>query len=141
MVAADINEDGKLDVLISNLASLYGPSSPGQIVMSPGKGDGTFGDPIYITTPNISFNFAVLDANGDGHLDLAVAETASDDVAILQGDGTGNFRLTGSFAVGHDPFGIAAGDFNRDGKPDLAVANVTSLSRIGSVTILTNVTK
>ncbi len=100
MIAQDINEDGNLDVLISNLNSLYGQSSPGQIVMFPGNGDGTFGDAVLITTPSISSIFAVLDGNGDGHLDLVVAEGASDDVAILQGDGTGNFRLTGSFATG-----------------------------------------
>jgi hypothetical protein len=72
------------------------------------------------------------DFNGDGHLDLAVANTYSGTVSILLGDGTGNFTLTATITVGYYPYSIAVGDFNGDGNLDLAVANYAS----GTVSIL-----
>ncbi|MFN0123177.1 MAG: FG-GAP repeat domain-containing protein, partial [Blastocatellia bacterium] len=69
---------------------------------------------------------AVGDLNGDGKLDLAVANAnISDNVSILLGDGAGGFvpATPPTVATGNDPFGIVAADFNRDGKLDLATAN------------------
>ena len=64
------------------------------------------------------------DFNGDGKLDLAVANYGSNNVTILLGNGNGTFTLTASpAAAGSGPDAIAVGDFNRDGKLDLAVAN------------------
>jgi hypothetical protein len=69
------------------------------------------------------FSVAVGDFNGDGKLDLAVANEGSDTVSILLGDGRGNFSLISSPATGVEPRSVAVGDFNKDGKLDLAVAN------------------
>jgi FG-GAP-like repeat/Abnormal spindle-like microcephaly-assoc'd, ASPM-SPD-2-Hydin/Protein of unknown function (DUF1573)/FG-GAP repeat len=66
---------------------------------------------------------AVGDFNGDGKLDLAVANGGSSTVSILLGDGTGNLTMASSAAVGKWPISVAVGDFNGDGKLDLAVAN------------------
>ncbi|HEY9401463.1 MAG TPA: Calx-beta domain-containing protein [Pyrinomonadaceae bacterium] len=66
------------------------------------------------------------DFNGDGHLDLAVANRQSDDVSILLGDGANNFSSPTNYTVGMDPFSISAGDFNGDGKADLVTTNYTS---------------
>jgi hypothetical protein len=65
------------------------------------------------------------DLNGDGNLDIAVANNDSEDVTILLGDGRGHFRpAAGSpFAAGHAPNDLAVGDFNGDHKPDLAIVN------------------
>ena len=68
---------------------------------------------------------AIADLNGDGNLDIAVANKDSEDVTILLGDGRGHFRpAPGSpFSAGHCPNDIAVGDFNGDQKPDLAIVN------------------
>ncbi len=63
------------------------------------------------------------DFNGDGKLDLATANTTSNTVSVLLGNGDGTFAAASTFAVGSDPFNLVAGDFNNDGKLDLAVAN------------------
>ena len=63
------------------------------------------------------------DFNGDGKLDLAVANYNSATVSILLGTGTGSFGAKTDFGTGSIPSSVAVGDFNGDGKLDLAVAN------------------
>ena len=76
---------------------------------------------------------AVGDFNGDGRTDLAVANSGSNTVTILLGNGDGTFTATAvSPATGKLPVSVAVGDFNGDGKADLAVANQGS----NTVTIL-----
>jgi hypothetical protein len=67
----------------------------------------------------------IADFNGDGKVDLAVANSGDKNVAILLGDGAGGFKpAAGSpFAAGNDPNDVAVGDVNNDGKLDLAFAN------------------
>jgi hypothetical protein len=81
-----------------------------------------------------TFAIAMADFNGDGHLDLAVANAANANVTILFGTGSGTFAhlLTNPIPTGNGPFSLAAGDFNNDGHPDLAVANLAD----NTVTIL-----
>jgi hypothetical protein len=69
---------------------------------------------------------AIADLNGDGKLDLAVAECGSNVVTILLGKGDGSFQAGASYPVGMCPASVASGDFNRDGKLDLAVTNIDS---------------
>ena len=66
---------------------------------------------------------AVADFNGDGKHDLATANSFSDNVSVLLGNGDGTFQAAANFAAGNGPWSVAVGDFNGDGKPDLAVAN------------------
>ncbi len=66
------------------------------------------------------------DFNSDGKLDLAIGNTASNDVSILLGNGDGTFQLLGPYGTGDYPYSVAVGDFNGDGKLDLVVANQLS---------------
>jgi len=68
------------------------------------------------------------DFNGDGRLDLAVANQASNTVSILLGNANGTFQPAQNFATGAGPHSLAVGDFNRDGKLDLVTANSYDLS-------------
>ena len=67
---------------------------------------------------------AVRDFNGDGIPDVAAANANSSSIAILLGDGSGNFSLAGTYdSGGSSPVSLAMGDFNGDGNLDLAVAD------------------
>jgi hypothetical protein len=63
------------------------------------------------------------DFNGDGKLDLAVANDLGNNVSVLLGTGTGSFGTATNFTVGSNPRSVTVGDFNGDGKLDLAVAS------------------
>jgi hypothetical protein len=74
---------------------------------------------------------AVGDFNGDGKVDLAVANS-DNTVSVLLGNGDGTYQTQVTYAVGSGPYAIAVGDFNGDGKLDLAVANAYD----GTVSVL-----
>lgn len=62
------------------------------------------------------------DFNGDGRIDLAVADTDAGTVTILQGSGSGSFQIKGNaYPVDGAPISIAVTDFNSDGRLDLAL--------------------
>jgi FG-GAP-like repeat len=122
IAAADLNGDGKLDLAITN----YEDAS---VTILLGNGDGTFtpasGSPI--TVGNSPDAIAVGDLNGDGKLDLAIANYGGNTLTILLGNGDGTFTsASGSpFPVGVGPSSIAVGDFNGSGRLGLAITNLT----------------
>src|SRR5713101_3856278 len=50
---------------------------------------------------------AVGDFNGDGRLDLAVANAGSDTVSVLLGNGDGSFQPARNFPTGSNPQSVA----------------------------------
>ena len=66
-----------------------------------------------------------VDLDGDGDMDLVVANELSDNISILINDGTGSFPSITHVDLppGSRPADVTAGDFNGDGQIDLAVAN------------------
>ena len=92
VVAADLDGDGKLDLAVCDLGS------GGQVYVLIGNGDGTLNPPdIFHMFPVGNGPFGVgpqsmcsADLDGDGDIDLAVADDASGGyVAILKNDGNG----------------------------------------------------
>ncbi len=65
------------------------------------------------------------DFNGDGKIDVAIANSGDATVTILLHDGNGRFRPSAGspFPAGPHPNDIAVADLNHDGKLDLAFAN------------------
>jgi hypothetical protein len=69
---------------------------------------------------------AIGDLNGDGRLDLAVANLYSSTVSVLLGTGGGGFGARTDFVTGTSPYSAAIGDLNGDGRPDLVAVNASS---------------
>ena len=70
------------------------------------------------------------DFDGDGDVDLVIANFDSNNVSVLLNDGTGNFGSAINFAVTGSASSVAVGDFNEDGDLDLAVANYDLKSNV-----------
>lgn len=68
------------------------------------------------------------DFTHDAKLDLVVANSYSDTVTVLKGNGKGGFRRVGSYATGDEPSVVVGGDVNQDGQLDLVVSNWSSAS-------------
>jgi hypothetical protein len=74
------------------------------------------------------------DLDGDGDLDLAVANRGSNTVSILKNNGDGTFQSKVDYAVGSYPAWVFCADLDGDGDLDLAVPNAHS----NTVSILKN---
>ena len=122
VVTGDFNGDGNLDFAVAN-------KTDNTINVWLGNGSGTTftaaaGSPFTTAAGTAPAAMAAADFNGDGHLDLAVAESGKKRVDIFKGNGDGTFTLqAGTLATGTTPVAIVAGDFNADGHIDLAVTN------------------
>jgi hypothetical protein len=150
---ADVNRDGKPDVVVAN-SSTSSTVDNGNVGVLLGKGDGTFQTTVaYGSGAFGAASVAVADVNGDGKLDLVVANCSATSssctggggtVGVLLGNGNGTFQTAVTYGPGgHTPFGVAVGDVNGDGKPDIVAANCFSSScgaANGSVGVLINST-
>jgi FG-GAP-like repeat/Thrombospondin type 3 repeat len=133
VAAADFDGDGRVDLAIADAGRHYiGVEGPSGVSILRGHGDGTFELPVrYGARPatdvrSTPFSLAVADLDGDGRLDLAVADIYYSDVSVLKGDGAGGFSLAGQRTTGLTPVVVAAGDVNQDGHIDLMTANEDS---------------
>src|SRR5208282_3535341 len=96
-----------------------------------------FSDPVSYKSGGKNPNsVAVGDFNGDGRLDIAVANSSTNNVGVLLGNGDGTFQTPRSYDAGDTPYAIRVGDFNGDGKLDIAVTNVSYSGASPSVSIL-----
>jgi hypothetical protein len=79
------------------------------------------------------------DLNGDGRIDLAVADSTAKDVEIFLGNGDGTFSAGPVLPVTAAPVSLVTGDFNGDGHTDLAVGGSPGTLNAGTtVTVFLN---
>jgi hypothetical protein len=127
VAVADVNGDGKPDIVVANGNESNGDGSVGVLL---GKGDGTF-KPVVTYASGAAFSdFVVIaDVNGDGKPDIVVVNTGGGNngdgsVGILLGKGDGTFQPAVIYdSGGQGPDSVAVADVNLDGKPDILVAN------------------
>ncbi len=121
IAVGDFNGDGFLDIASITKENPGSAGGPGALSIFPGKGDGTFGVPV--TTNIAASSMTTGDVNGDGRLDIALADFYGQDAIVLIGKGDGTFQAPLSYPVAGYPTQVVLGDFNGDGKPDLALAD------------------
>jgi hypothetical protein len=130
---ADVNGDGKPDIVVTNA----NPNSNTVGVLL-GNGDGTFQPAVTYGSGGFEpVSVVIADVNGDGYLDLVVANncqsvdsifwgdcTGSGVVGVLLGNGDGTFQAAVPYGSGGwEAYSVSVADLNGDGNPDIAVAN------------------
>jgi hypothetical protein len=125
----DFNNDGNLDIATAN-------TTANNVTVLLGNGSGGFsaatGSPF--GTANTPMSIAIGDMDGSGNLDIVTADSASDQVSVLLGNGSGGFGAASNISVGAGthPAGVALGAFTTGGK----LAIVTANAKTNNVTIL-----
>jgi len=135
---ADVNGDGKADLVASNYYS-------GDMTILLGNGDGTVNVPTagYSTGGYPIYPALLADFNGDGFVDIVVPDDEFS-FSYLRGYGDGTFRSAvnyyGATTNYTESYGVANGDFNGDGHPDVVIANYCSgcTTPVGITVFLSN---
>ncbi|MBL7859709.1 MAG: VCBS repeat-containing protein [Cyclobacteriaceae bacterium] len=133
---ADADIDGKSDILVSNgnsatFSALRNVSTSGSIIAS------SFSTKVDFTTAVSPNSVEYGDLDGDGKLDMVVANATSNSISLYRNVSTPGAITTGSFAAKVDfstslsnPRNLAIRDFDGDGKPDIAVSNGNSANAV-----------
>ncbi|WP_437605734.1 FG-GAP-like repeat-containing protein [Sorangium sp. So ce834] len=118
VAVADVNGDGKLDLVSANFNS-------SNLSVWLGNGDGTFQSVLlYASGGTGTGAVAVGDLNGDGKPDIAAAHQNSADVTLLLGNGDGTFQAPVVHPVGGGfLLDVAIADLNGDLRPDIATTS------------------
>ena len=152
VVLADVDGDGKLDAIVatSNCPDFDCTDAPGSVGILRGNGDGTFQSAVSFSSLGLAPDaIAAKDLNGDGKVDIVVANQCSADgctdrsstLVVFLGNGDGTFQSGTTYdGGGYLPSSVAVVDINGDGKLDLVTTTQCgadpACQRSGNVGIL-----
>src|SRR6266849_3573134 len=106
IAVGDFNGDGKLDIVTANYGIDLEFSNTVSVLL--GNGDGTFQRHVEYTAGNFPKSVAIGDFNGDGKLDIVVANYESNlkQVNVLLGNGDGTFGPPVAYGAGQLPVSV-----------------------------------
>jgi hypothetical protein len=119
--AADVDRDGFLDLLIVNEIS-----ADLRIFMNRGDGTGafdTFTEDGIVPLGQRASPSDTTDFDGDGIVDLVVANLDANSVSIVLGNGDGTLTKSQDLPVSGEPRGVAVADIDGDGDADVVNTN------------------
>ncbi len=119
--AADLNGGGNLDLAVSEFKG-------NRIKILHGTPFGNFSTPPAGKAARLASGggpqeLVLKDFEGDGNIDIAVADSTANSISVFLGRGDGTFRAAKRFRGGSFPAALASGDFDRNGLPDLATGD------------------
>jgi len=131
--AADFDGDGDQDLAFAN-TGLPGDGGPGGDGEQPGgawialnNGDATFDNEVLQIAPlAVGWSVATADLNGNGNLDVVLADTFTGAAVVAINQGDAGLADPISYLAGQQSTSVAAGDLDGNGDLDLAVANAAT---------------
>jgi hypothetical protein len=124
----DVTGDGFPDLVGSQDLSRKGP-----LLVQVNDGTGHFGAPISSSLPFPGYQIAPGDFDGDGDVDLAIAQTGHQSVIVFN-DGTGRFSNPQTLSTPFDVQSLATADLDGDGIPDVFTGCADCLDQQGNGT-------
>ncbi|WP_324678981.1 FG-GAP-like repeat-containing protein [Hymenobacter sp. GOD-10R] len=124
LVLGDVDSDGDLD-FIANGYTTGRTVTPGQVRIGFNDGTGTFVPAAPILVGLFSQDVSAGDLDGDGDLDLAVANRGSNTVSFLLNNGTGAFTSGGEIGL-VDANSVSLNDVDGDGDLDLLAGSLST---------------
>ncbi|CAF3938924.1 unnamed protein product [Rotaria sp. Silwood1] len=119
VATGDFNSDNQSDIVVSN-------SETDNILIFLGYGNGSFEIGLTYSTGVLSrpYTVAIADLNNDNILDIAIANSGTNNIFLLYGYGNRNFGNESSYTLnyGYRPYSITLKDLNHDGWIDIAIA-------------------
>lgn len=112
--AGDFNRDGFPDVAFTQADN---------VLVAYGNGDFTFTSPVVYGIGGNLRDCLAQDMNGDGYIDVVVANASTASIYVLNGKSDGTFSISDPYFSGGNTSSIAATDYDRDGVLDIAAAN------------------
>ncbi|WP_193771168.1 DUF4347 domain-containing protein, partial [Candidatus Magnetaquicoccus inordinatus] len=132
-IGKDVNGDGKLDILVSNITSQ-------SVSVLLNKGDGTFAASVEYPVAGGAFVIISEDFNGDNKADILTGNLGENPISLLLNNGDGTFTsatINAAFPVlatadsSIEAISIAGSvrclDYNKDGKLDILYSSVVSV--------------
>jgi hypothetical protein len=113
--ALDLDKDGRVDLALTGSNG----QSNGVVAIRLGNANGTFRTAVAYDVGQTPVSIAAADLDGDGLLDLAVANQSTSTLSVLLGKGSGTLAALPKLSVPEAPYGIISGDLQGDGKADL----------------------
>jgi hypothetical protein len=139
LATGDFTDNGRIDIAVADFGT-------GTVTILLNTGGGQFAalspfavDPDGLTNSRPS---SIVAGNfGNGSVDLAVGDQATDSIIVLMGNGTGNFQPQAPIALGgvfSASLKLVAGDFLKNGRDDIAAADYEPFSGSNIDVLLSN---
>jgi hypothetical protein len=118
IVAADLDQDGSVDLAVANQGRYSISELGGSISILWNQGNGTFFPGPYMPLVGIPVGVAMADLDGDSDVDLAAPHDVAGGVSILSNEGSRRFAPALELDV-PTPASLGIGDLEGDGDQDL----------------------
>jgi hypothetical protein len=115
VASADLNADGRLDIVLSQFGT-----NTGQALVYMNQGSNSY-IPTAYTVDEEPVGLVLADCNGDGHIDITTVNNENQNVSVLLNNGAGGYGSKVDYSVGVKTNRGAIGDINEDGVLDLVV--------------------